>query len=520
MVVRTRSQSWLSSSLRLCVALVIATILPALGVSPAHGAKNCDGYLGGFGATEGCSSDPAGACARTAAFYGESVSRVPRQVVPKSADGPCVNAGHECFTIMKNGAETSRGAADLICLDGVSKLCGESCIGLSETCACGKPLDDCPRGNPVYPANGVKFEQATDFTTGGAKPLQILRTYRSSTGSYGSTQTNWRFWFDRFFGLVSASQINIGFADGSMVQMVQQANGSFKASSVTPDLDYTMIALASPAGAYELTKSDDTVEHYETSGTTIRLVWVKTRDGYQQTLSYDASGNIATITDNLGRTLILTWATNSSGVAPYLSRIVAPDGTQIDYGYTFFTVPASGGGTVAVLGTQRLTSVTVSKPGVSGATATTTCFYENANTSLLTGITDARGVRYATFTYDSSSRVTQSVHDSGADSFTFAYTDTSSVHDRTITNPLGKLEIQHYGLVAGRQRLTGTDGQASTNCPASASAMAYNTAGYVSQTTDEEGRITKYVRDAHGLPTGITEGFGLPAQRITTLTNR
>lgn len=61
-------------------------------------------------------------------------------------------------------------------------------------------------------------------------------------------------------------------------------------------------------------------------------------------------------------------------------------------------------------------------------------------------------------------------------------------------------------------------GIASASCPASSVANVYDSNGRLTQSTDEEGRVTKYVRDSRGLPTTITRGFGTAEVVSTTYT--
>ncbi|KSV75915.1 hypothetical protein N185_15835 [Sinorhizobium sp. GW3] len=57
----------------------------------------------------------------------------------------------------------------------------------------------------------------------------------------------------------------------------------------------------------------------------------------------------------------------------------------------------------------------------------------------------------------------------------------------------------------------------STNCPATAAGYTYGSANFIASTTDEEGRVTAYVRDARGRPTKITEASGTPQARETNI---
>ncbi len=78
---------------------------------------------------------------------------------------------------------------------------------------------------------------------------------------------------------------------------------------------------------------------------------------------------------------------------------------------------------------------------------------------------------------------------------------------RRVTNALGKAAIYRFQRFAtGDIRLMGVDGEASPNCPASATSVAYTADKRVASETDEEGRRTTYQRDSQGRPTVVTWG--------------
>jgi RHS repeat-associated protein len=174
---------------------------------------------------------------------------------------------------------------------------------------------------------------------------------------------------------------------------------------------------------------------------------------------------------------------------------------KIDYGYT----------------NGNLTTVTRSEK--TGATwqqvDQTTYHYEDAAyPDLLTGMTDARGIRYATWTYDQDGRPVSSAHAGGVDQTSITYDDAAVT--RTVTNALGKQATYSYARREGTMKLASVSGQASANCPASARSLAYNTLGQISQVTDDEGRVTAYTRDSYGRTTSIVRGSGTSSAAATS----
>src|SRR5262249_4178437 len=133
---------------------------------------------------------------------------------------------------------------------------------------------------------------------------------------------------------------------------------------------------------------------------------ITTRAGYQRTLSYNtATGQISAITDSFGRSLSFTWAGGA------LSSIAAPGNVSINFTYLY---TAAGVADTRLLQTVTVTSGTSSE--------TVTYVYENtAFPRALTGIVDARGVRYGTYTYGNAGQVVGEQHAGGSDNMTFSY---------------------------------------------------------------------------------------------------
>ncbi|GJD99630.1 RHS repeat-associated core domain-containing protein [Methylobacterium isbiliense] len=67
-------------------------------------------------------------------------------------------------------------------------------------------------------------------------------------------------------------------------------------------------------------------------------------------------------------------------------------------------------------------------------------------------------------------------------------------------------------------RLVSIDGQPSANCVAGARGLTYDANKFIASETDEEGRVTAYVRDVSGRPTSITRGSGTAQASTTTIT--
>ncbi|PVM88847.1 hypothetical protein DDF67_12675 [Caulobacter endophyticus] len=139
----------------------------------------------------------------------------------------------------------------------------------------------------------------------------------------------------------------------------------------------------------------------------------------------------------------------------------------------------------------------------------------------VTAVKDKDDVVRWTASYDAEGRAISSSGPGGVDATSVAYGASGANYTRTVTNALGKQETYNFARSYTWMydtKLVGTTGVASTNCPASATSLTYDANRFIASTTDEEGRLTTYVRDTAGRMTQVTEGSGTAAARTTNYT--
>jgi YD repeat-containing protein len=109
----------------------------------------------------------------------------------------------------------------------------------------------------------------------------------------------------------------------------------------------------------------------------------------------------------------------------------------------------------------------------------------------------------------------------GNDRITFTYdeiTENGIKFARTnATNALGKTTRYVFDTYFdATRRLVRVDGDVSANCAASTGSFTWTLIGeceHLASHTDNEVRVTSYIRDAFGRPTTITEGTGAEQRR-------
>lgn len=415
-------------------------------------------------------------------------------------------------------------------------------------------------GNPVEILTGLKMEKATDFSTFDGK-LQVDRHYNAliydpTALPYGVLRyggIGWTFDFGPTIRLGTFSSstgktVAIFMADGTRYYFtLNTTTGQFVATDFASrdKATRTRFALSlngpAPTNWADLNTGPSSwtlVDNFTgiTYGLDVRLRTGATvyaygiassithRGGYEWTLTYGSDNELVSVEDSFGRELTFTWYSGYGGAAGYAYEILAdtiglPDGTWLKYSYENYLGPMYG----RTLW-DRMTSVARYAPPSGGGAPvlleSTSYHYEDSRfPMLLTGITDARGDRYATWTYDGSGRILTSQH-AGVDDVTLAYTSpNSSTRVRTVTNPLGRTSTYTFTLSTGDWLLQSVAGQLTPGVPASTTSFTYADK-LVATRTDEEGRITRYTRDALGLPTVVERADGTPEERISTYTWR
>ena len=200
-----------------------------------------------------------------------------------------------------------------------------------------------------------------------------------------------------------------------------------------------------------------------------QLSQIEDSSGEHQLMSYDANGLLLSVTHSNGDILSFEYDSNN-----LLSKVNAPNSQSYQYQYN-----------------AKFNLIGVTYPDNN----TESYHYENSSFPYaLTGITDAKNVRYATWQYDTSGRAITSQHAGGVEAGTIEYSANGS--SVKVTNSKGKEKT--LGYVSGRLRTvtgetcdsTGTDGV--TN-------YSYDYFGRKTLRKDEAGNNTSYTYNARGL---------------------
>ncbi len=257
-------------------------------------------------------------------------------------------------------------------------------------------------------------------------------------------------------------------------------------------------------------------EEFDASG---RLVAVVHADGKFLGLTYWPSGDVASITDNFGRALNFSVATDSVDGRKYAGTMVDPSGHPTRY---FFDDASDGGPSSDGIKAFDLTKV-VFPDGQSKRYQYSELnqFVSSSGStmppafSLLTGVMDETGQRYSSYTYDSGARVVTSELVGGVNRYTFA--SGVSQDNVVVTDPLGT--VRTYWMLW--QRVSHVDQPAGAGSGPCAQSNAFDlSSGLVTERSDFNGVKTCYAYDvARKLVTKRVEGLNSSASCSAALTS-
>ncbi|WP_316851810.1 DUF6531 domain-containing protein [Aquipseudomonas alcaligenes] len=326
-------------------------------------------------------------------------------------------------------------------------------------------------GNPINFSIGNKFQSESDYQASSSSSLGFTRSYNSLDGI-------WRHSFSSYLRFAGTQYVSVVMHNG------RESFFTVSGTTVTPtSSDLGVLSKSGTGWLYTSTANERFT--FDSAGKLIQ--WSDAHGAVQQ---FTYSGNQVTVTDNLGNNLSFTEDNSHQPLS-----LSAP-GVQITYGYNT---------------NKRLTSITRT---AGGQTTQRQFHYEDSrNNSWLTGITDERGVRYATWTYDDQGRATSSEHANGAEHVGVTYNSDGTV---SVTNELGKVAKYSFQYIKGVRRITAIQGEPSPNCPNSNSSFTYDTNGLLKTKTDNKGHLTTYTYNARGLEISRTEASGTPQARIIT----
>ncbi|NUW71974.1 RHS repeat protein [Vibrio mediterranei] len=338
----------------------------------------------------------------------------------------------------------------------------------------GKPEGELCVGNPINLSTGNKYQEEMDYVSGGYEPLGFTRYYNSQrTADLKIDIGLGQGWSHNYASYISIDNKKYGRnvvllvrPDGKELAFYQTAQG-WLPTWVSEDRLYQ-------DSGWKYRKANGVVEQFDEQG---RLTNIDYPSGNRVSISYEFD-RVASVSDSYGRILRFTyswgrlWKVTAPGEQVYtylfedqlLSHVIKPDTTRYRYHYE-----------------------------------------QNSNRRLLTGVTDERGHRYATWSYDEQGRAISSEHHNGYDRTSIAY---NSEESATITNALGHQRHYVYRYQNGKLKLSSIRGAACTGFSGGTKTFDYDTIGQLKSIINEEGQSFSYQYDQRGLEISRTSSAG------------
>lgn len=342
------------------------------------------------------------------------------------------------------------------------------------------PPTACGGTNPINLATGNKYQVETDLK-GGPRGLRFRRFYNSDGPGSTALGRNWRHSYQ--------SRVVFETTASGQTAVVRQPDGralhftSTDGSTWTADADVTA-HFEADGSDWTLTEDDGSVHRFDANG---HLVEWSALQGPHLTLAY-GGGRLTSVTDEAGRALTFGYDSDDR-----LTAVTPDTGTGYLYSYD---------------DASRLSQVTTPDQH------TRQYHYEDTRFPFaLTGITNERGVRSATWTYDTAGRAVSSAHADGANHTSVTFNSDGST---TVTNALGKDTTYTFALFNDVHKPVQVTGHPTALCAGANRNYSYTAEGRVASSTDWNGNTTTYQYNARGLEISRTEADGAPEARTIT----
>lgn len=376
----------------------------------------------------------------------------------------------------------------------------------------------------AYTANAVSVTDNLNHTT----TFSTLN-YNSINPMTGSLSTGWNHTYE--IALQDQGNGNILFKDGQFSRLYSQSGSGYQ----SPLGDYSTL-VKNADGTFTITEKEGMKHNFDQWG---RIISRTDRNGITMAFAY-ASGNLSTVTDGEGRSIVFTYDANNNLTAVTdpngnaysfayaggnLTTVTNPDGGQWDYTYdgTGFLLSRTDPNDNTVTYTYDALHHIVSATDPEAKTRSLSFPQNSTNAVRSTTFTEKDGGIWS-YTYDTSIGKLASKTDPY--NATTSYTYDNNLNVLTKTEPVVGTTTYTYDLTGNMLTMTNplnqttsytynSFGQILTSIgPQGTTTNTYDTAGNLLSTTDPAGAITNYTYDGKGNPITITN----PGNQTTTIT--
>lgn len=341
-------------------------------------------------------------------------------------------------------------------------------------------------GNPIHVVSGNKYQAETDITAlPGPLGLVWQRHYNSQSIYRGSLGTGWRHSYDVQLRR-TAEGVRLIQADGRHILFYKTGDNRYESALHS---DGWLIF------AENSTKSDDeSITWHWPNGQRLRfnarsqLTDIMLPTGEALRLQYNDQRRLFLVRDAQNRELSLGYYPNGR-----LKSVLNTSGQALHYRYD---------------DNGNLESV-----NYADGTLRTYHYEGKHDANNLTGITDQRGVRFATWAYDEHDRAISSEHADGVEKVTIDFNDDGT---RLVTNSLDETSTYYTEIKQKLGIVTRIDGPGCSSCGPGDIEYEYNDALRLTKTSYKDGRRTYREYDAKNRLTAIYKQLGDHPKRLVS----
>ncbi|MGX5203192.1 RHS repeat-associated core domain-containing protein [Aliikangiella sp. IMCC44632] len=367
------------------------------------------------------------------------------------------------------------------------------------------------RGNPIKCENGEKTETEVIYSGSGPDPLNYISYYSSEDNKWSSNHWEPPIGFNRGDNLTKKIE-HAEEGDNFSIYSIVYKNG-FNHIFYGKDEGGEQVFRSNYAPAGRLVRRANgtleqhyprgKIDYFDSNG---NLIEDKSNNGFRRFYTYTSSGKIKTVTNLFNQRLIFNY--NDQDL---LSELEVPGGQSYFFEYDSLT---------------NLTRVVYpdETPEDLSDNPATVFLYENSNfPHNMTGKINEKGVRFATWIYDTQGRAISSEHADGLEKVEFDFSEANQSRITTFINGQQTQDsIYHYELnkvnKVETKQLVKLEQLPCAGCTAGDWHYEYNDQGLLEQSVDPKGVITRYEYNDRKLEVKRVEAAGTVNERTITTT--
>ena len=349
----------------------------------------------------------------------------------------------------------------------------------------GKAIGDCEKetkcnslsslvGNPINVATGNKYQAEFDYIGGSNTGLNFTRHYNSQ-GTFGNDfGGHWSHTYEAHLQKTyNGLNVFMMREDGQLITF------NLVGSNWIADADISLKLFELPTAEWVLTHNNGIVETFNSIG---KLTSIKDK-GKLTTLTYNLDNRLETVTGPFGHKIGFTY--NASYL---LDTVTLPDSKIYQYNYDE---------------KSNLSSVTDADSKIKQY------HYENITYPYhLTGITDERGIRYSSYSYNLDGLGKQTTYANGVNKRDISYPTTDMA---VVTDSLSRAKTYQFITQHNTRKV-----EKITNTDSTELHTTYDTNGYLESYIDTSGHKTSYINNANGLVISKPIAVGTSEERTIT----